>query len=69
MNHTLLTRREWLAISSSLGASVTLHSTAHAETWPTKAIRFVVPFAPGGSSEIVTRTTAVELGKALGVSV
>ena len=28
-----------------------------------------MPFAPGGSSEIVARTTAVELGKALGPSV
>ena len=37
--------------------------------WPTKPIRFVVPFAPGGSSEIVARTTAVELSKLLGQSV
>ncbi|MEO6363567.1 MAG: tripartite tricarboxylate transporter substrate binding protein [Caldimonas sp.] len=40
-----------------------------AETWPTKPIRFVVPFAPGGSSEIVARSTAVELSKLLGQSV
>jgi tripartite-type tricarboxylate transporter receptor subunit TctC len=37
--------------------------------WPNKAIRLVVPFAPGGSSEIVARATAAELGKLLGQSV
>ena len=37
--------------------------------WPSKAIRFVVPFAPGGSSEVVARATAAELGKLLGQSV
>jgi tripartite-type tricarboxylate transporter receptor subunit TctC len=37
--------------------------------WPSKALRFVVPFAPGGSSEIVARTLAVELSKGLGQAV
>jgi len=40
-----------------------------ADAWPTKPIRFVVPFAPGGSSEIVARSTAAELGRLLGGSV
>lgn len=41
----------------------------HAQTWPSKPIRFVVPFAPGGSSEIVARSFANEMGKTLGQNV
>jgi tripartite-type tricarboxylate transporter receptor subunit TctC len=41
----------------------------HAQAWPSKPIRFVVPFAPGGSSEIVARSFANELGKTLGQNV
>lgn len=41
----------------------------YAQAWPSKPIRFVVPFAPGGSSEIVARSFANELGKTLGQNV
>ncbi|MCD6076923.1 MAG: tctC [Ramlibacter sp.] len=40
-----------------------------AQSWPTKPVRFVVPFAPGGSSEIVARAAAGELSKTLGQGV
>jgi tripartite-type tricarboxylate transporter receptor subunit TctC len=59
-------RRDFSALG--LGASLALAARAQAG-WPTKAVRFVVPFAPGGSSEIVARTLAVELSKGLGQSV
>jgi tripartite-type tricarboxylate transporter receptor subunit TctC len=42
---------------------------AFAQAWPSKPLRFVVPFAPGGSSEIVARSTANELSKTLGQNV
>jgi tripartite-type tricarboxylate transporter receptor subunit TctC len=40
-----------------------------AEAWPTKTLRFVVPFAPGGSSDVVARAVAAEMSKTLGQSV
>lgn len=40
-----------------------------AQTYPTKPIRLVVPFAPGGSSTIVARSVAAEMEKGLGQSI
>ena len=45
-----------------------LSGAAHAQ-YPTKPIRLLVPFAPGGSSDIVSRSFAGEMSKILGQSV
>ena len=42
--------------------------TACAQSYPTKPIRLVVPFAPGGSSSIVARSFTAEMEKGLGQS-
>lgn len=64
------TRRQWLAAGKALALAGLLPTAAWAQpAWPGKSLRFVVPFAPGGSSEIVARATAAELGKILGQSV
>jgi tripartite-type tricarboxylate transporter receptor subunit TctC len=34
---------------------------AQAQTWPAKAVRIVVPFPPGGTTDIVARSLGVEL--------
>ena len=62
-----ITRRDTLA----LGAAALLANTdALAQsTWPTKPVRFLVPFAPGGTSEIVARSVAAELTRQIGQSV
>jgi len=71
MNDTVSSRRRLaLAWSASGLAGGLWPALTHAQgAWPTKAVRFVVPFAPGGSSEIVARSTAVEMTKLLGQSV
>src|SRR5512134_1353710 len=50
-----------------LAAFVSL--AAHAQAFPTKPIRLVVPFAPGGSSSIVARAVGAEMEKVLGQSI
>src|SRR5688572_9290405 len=40
--------------------------SASAQTWPSKPVRWIVPFAPGGGVDITTRTIAQRLGPAIG---
>ena len=47
-------------------ATTMLASSAWADTWPNRPIKWIVPFPPGGPTDILSRTVAQQLQVALG---
>ena len=65
-----LARRTLLALAATAAtAALPLSAQAQAAAWPTKPIRIVVPYSPGGSSDIIARAIATPLQQALGQTV
>jgi tripartite-type tricarboxylate transporter receptor subunit TctC len=59
----MLNRREVLA---GLAAGPLAITGAAAQAFPAKPMRIIVPFTPGGSTDVLARAIGLELGKALG---
>lgn len=65
-------RRACLRTALALTAAPLLSSapfSAHADAWPQRPIRLLVPYGPGGSSDVVARAVAVEMSRDLGQQV
>ena len=56
----------WKAAFAAVAASLIAVGTASAQGWPNHAIKMIVPFAPGGSTDIIGRLAADQLGRDLG---
>ena len=63
-------RRHMIAVAAALCTGPLLNTTVHAQDqWPSKPIRLIVPFTPGGVTDTSGRLIAENLGKRLGQQV
>lgn len=61
------TRRHALMLAAGAIAAPSLASTqALAQAWPSRPVRFIIPFPPGGAADIVGRILAAHFQQALG---
>lgn len=59
----------FLGLGLILGVGLTATEIAHAQAWPQKPIRLVLPFAAGGPSDAIARALATSLTESLGQQV
>ncbi len=61
----MIAKRVLLAIVVAIG----LNATAQAQSFPTRPIRIIVSFPPGGATDVIARTIGAPLGQRLGQNV
>jgi tripartite-type tricarboxylate transporter receptor subunit TctC len=62
----ILRRRQFLHLTVGAAAVPALSRIAKAQTYPTRPVRIIVPFAPAGTTDIVARVVAQWLSERLG---
>jgi tripartite-type tricarboxylate transporter receptor subunit TctC len=65
----MINTRTSICIAASVLASVAAHDPAAAQSWPSRPMTMVVPFAAGGGADIMGRIVAARLSEILGQQV
>ncbi|HYF09255.1 MAG TPA: tripartite tricarboxylate transporter substrate binding protein [Acetobacteraceae bacterium] len=61
--------RRGMLVASGMVALAAMPAPARGQAWPSQSIRLIVPFAPGGTTDLVARLVATPLGERLGTSI
>jgi tripartite-type tricarboxylate transporter receptor subunit TctC len=59
----------WIARATVLGAGLAGAAAVHAQAYPAKPIRFIIPFPPGGPTDLMGRMAGDRLAKAWNIQV
>jgi tripartite-type tricarboxylate transporter receptor subunit TctC len=62
----LVARFACAVVAAAALAGVTAGPSAHAQAWPDKPVRFVVPYPPGGGTDVIARIVQERFQNALG---
>lgn len=70
MHRTPITRRQMLAQTAAGGLTLGLGGQAWGQSdWPNQPIKFIVPYAPGGVTDLTMRTVSKHVGDRLGQAI
>lgn len=58
-----------LALAATPAFAALAPQSAVAQAYPAKPLRLIVPYAPGGATDIISRAAAIEMSKSLGQAV
>ena len=57
-----------LSLATAFALAALGTASANAQEWPTRSVKFLVPYGPGGGTDIVSRIIAQQLQEKLGQS-